>query len=59
MMAGATARNRKKADETIRTIESETTNGAVQSSPISYDVGIAQQLWEVSENLTGLNHMVG
>lgn len=27
----------------------------VQSSPLSYDVGVAQRLWEVSANLTGLH----
>ena len=29
----------------------------VQSSPLSYDVGVAQRLWEVSANLTGLHRI--
>ncbi len=31
---------------------------SVQSSPLSYDVGVAHRLWEVSENLTGLRQLV-
>jgi NAD(P)-dependent dehydrogenase (short-subunit alcohol dehydrogenase family) len=30
-----------------------------QSSPLSYDEGVAQRLWEVSERLTGLDHPDG
>ena len=30
-----------------------------QSSPLSYDEGVAQRLWEVSERLTGLDHPAG
>ena len=32
---------------------------AVRSSPLSYGEGVARRLWEVSENLTGLDHMAG
>jgi hypothetical protein len=30
---------------------------AVQSSPLSYDEGVAQRLWEVSEDLTRVQQM--
>jgi NAD(P)-dependent dehydrogenase (short-subunit alcohol dehydrogenase family) len=30
---------------------------SVQSSPLSYDVGVAQRLWQISANLTGLYQM--